>query len=165
MNMPAAQSPYRPGGLRGLLLPDHNDRLELMIDEILLHWESSPISGPLPVWERFRTELEEHLRLEEKWVFPSFEVAYPRDAASLRSNHTQLRALATKVESERALQTRAAPSLLALQKLLRTHALTEDKLFHPWAVENLDAEGWKAVRAALRALMFNVSNHHERENP
>jgi hypothetical protein len=164
MNM-AMTTVHRPGGLRGLLLPDHNDRLELMVDEVLLQWDATAGHGPFPVWTRFTTELEAHLHVEERWALPAFEAAYPKEAASLRSNHTQLRALVSKVEREMELKARTSGSLLGLQKLLRTHALLEDKLFHPWAVENLDAEAWKAVRAVMRALMFEIFNHHERETP
>jgi hypothetical protein len=163
MNMPAAQPLHRPGGLRGLLLPDHNDRLELMLDEVLLHWESTGGRGPFPVWSRFLLELKLHLETEERWVFPPFEVAHSFEAAAMRSQHNQLRALASKAENELSLQARAAPSLLALQRHLRAHAQEEDRLFHPWAVQHLDAEAWKSVRRAMRALMFNVS--HEREEP
>lgn len=164
MNMPVSHSLHiRPGGLRALLLPDHNDRLELMLDDLLLERQVSDGKGALPVWRRFAREFAAHLESEERWLLPAFAATHPAEGAAVEALHAELRALVAQVERETALDARAISGLVTLEKRLRIHARLEDRHLHQWAVENLDPESWNAVRAGMRALMFDVSPNNQEE--
>jgi hypothetical protein len=153
----------RPGGLRALLLPDHNDRLELLLEEVLLSRQLENASRGRPLWERFKLELAAHLETEEKWVIPYFRTAHPREAQGIDEVHAELRALADQVDRETALESRSIAGLVTLEKRLRAHASREDRRLYPWAVENLGTRPWKAIRAAMRSLMFDVSPQPEED--
>lgn len=155
----------RPGGLRALLLPDHNDRLELMIDEVMLHWEDTGGAGPSTVWRRFREELERHLEVEERWLLPHFAKAHPVEAQQCGALHAQLRALAARAEPELQLHARHVPTVLELQRVLRAHARRADALLYPWAVEALDAGTWREVRTQMRKLLFDAPTHNHEDQP
>jgi hypothetical protein len=164
MNMPAPhRTDVRAGGLRALLLPDHNDRLELMLDEVILHWEDTNGRGPFPLWRRFRDELERHLEVEERMLLPLFAATHPAEAANCLALHGELKGLVVKANSELELHARQAPSLLALQRLQRQHGRRTEHLLYPWAVEALDPAAWKSVRTEMRKLLFDVSPQHQED--
>jgi hypothetical protein len=142
-------------------MPDHDDRLEVMLDEVLLHWEETAGIGPFPVWQRFTIELNAHLDLEEKLLLPLFTQARPADALACAALHAELRAALGRVERDLALKVRGAAALQALKTLLRFHGHRADEKLYPWAVEHLDAASWNTIREAMRALMFNASPNPE----
>lgn len=155
----------RPGGLRSLLLSDHNDRLELMLEEVLLERQLGHGKLGQAIWRRFKKELLTHLEAEERWLLPTFKLAHPHDGEQVDAIHAELRALVEKVEQECAIDPRSCHALLALEKKLRAHAAHEDRHLYPWSVEHLDNGPWKAIRAAMRALMFHVSPNQKEDEP
>jgi hemerythrin-like domain-containing protein len=155
----------RAGGLRALLLSDHNDRLELMLDEVILHWEDTGGAGPYPVWRRFTQELSRHLEIEEKLLLPEFGRAHPAEAKICATFHAQLRDLVARADSELELHARQIPSVLALQRAVRTHARQADGLLYPWAVSTLESNAWKEVRAQMRKLLFDAPPQRKEEEP
>lgn len=155
----------RPGGLRSLLMSDHNDRLELMLEEVLLERQLGHGKQGQAIWRRFKKELHTHLEVEERWLLPAFRLAHPHDAEQVDAIHVELRGLLERADHELAIDPRASGALLTLEKKLRAHAAHEDRHLYPWSVEHLDNGPWKAIRAALRALMFHVSPNQKEEEP
>lgn len=165
MNVTLSAMHARPGGLRGLLLPDHDDRLELLLEEAVLDGHGPDAEDRPRVWLRFVEELLVNFELTERCLLPGFECVEADEAAEVRSAHARMRSLLEEVERERALKVRPLSGALALERELRALARRKERKLYPWAVEHLDPSQWLQVRAVMRELMFDVSPHTAKESP
>lgn len=155
----------RPGGLRSLLLPDHDDRLELLLEEAVAEWHGADAEDRPRVWLRFVVELRANLEVVERLLLTDFDTLDPIEALALRNSHARIRGLLEEVERERALKVRPVSGALGLERELRALSRRREQKLYPWAVEHLDSSQWLAVRAVMRELMFDVAPYPSQEKP
>jgi hypothetical protein len=100
-------------------------------------------------WYGFERALLAHLRFEERQLLPHFERDIPHVAATIRREHTLIRAalrqLGKQVEA-RGLSSEAVSGFVAR---LRAHAQHEDETLYPWSVTHAPAGGWKILHRPL----------------
>jgi hypothetical protein len=124
--------PSRPGlaeGVRVFLRRDHA-RLEGLLDR----FRDEPGGDGSPVlrarWRDFEAAFLGHMAAEEKYLFIAFGRVHPEEAATLRSQHVELRRLLAAAGS--VLESEGA-ALTAFKVALRDHARQEDDMLYAWA--------------------------------
>jgi hemerythrin-like domain-containing protein len=100
-------------------------------------------------WNAFEADLERHLALEERELFPTFERKRPDEVAALREEHEALRRdlLALGIRSD--LHHLRATAVADFIKSLRAHAQREEQALYPWADDELPRHTWAKIAASL----------------
>jgi hypothetical protein len=149
----SVDAPQKAGGLRALLLPDHHDRLQLLLEELLL--EEPRAYGPTgqQLWLRFREEFQAHVTAEERWLLPPFLRAEPAEGALLRAEHRELARRVAELDQAFGLHASTAQKTLQLMQLLRAHDRREEQGLYAWSVEHLEELPWAEVREWMRETM------------
>lgn len=152
-NLTSVDVPQRAGGLRALLLPDHHDGLQLLLEELLL--EEPRAYGPTGqrLWRRFREEFQAHVQAEERWLLPRYLRAQPADASLVRAEHRELARRVAELDHAFALHAGTAQKTLQLMQLLRVHERREEQGLYAWSVEHLEELPWAEVREWMRETM------------
>lgn len=104
---------------------------------------------------QFRTAPEQHFRLEEDFMFPSFEAftrALGGPTAAMRDEHRELTRLLDVIEGllgdERPIDEIGA----SFEALLETHNAREEQGLYPLFERHAPAEAYSALDRELRAL-------------
>jgi hypothetical protein len=97
-------------------------------------------------WRDFEAAFLGHMAAEEKYLLTAFGNAHPEEAATLRTQHAELRQLLAAAGMS--LQAESA-ALTALIAALRGHASQEDCMLYVWAE--------RAERGAAEGLIRDIS--------
>jgi len=84
-------------------------------------------------WRDLESQLNAHMRYEERELLPRFAEAHPAEAAALQAEHDELRRLMADLAVETELHATRADLAERLLDRLRAHARREDALLYPWA--------------------------------
>jgi hemerythrin-like domain-containing protein len=109
-------------------------------------------------WNSFEADLERHLQLEERELFPHFARKHSDEVAALRDEHEALRRdlLALGIRSD--LHQLRATAVADFVKSLRAHAQREEQALYPWADAELPRRTWAKIAAALGLPEWTVGN-------
>jgi iron-sulfur cluster repair protein YtfE (RIC family) len=114
-----------------------------------------PLSEAMRELGQFRTAPEQHFRLEEDFMFPSFEAftrALGGPTAAMRDEHRELTRLLDVIEGllgdERPIDEIGA----SFEALLETHNAREEQGLYPLFERHAPAEAYSALDRELRAL-------------
>lgn len=91
------------------------------------------------IWSTFDARLRAHLELEERYLIPPFAQNHPDDAARLLAEHALIRTALLELGVAFDQHVSCADRIAWFAKLLRLHAMREDKLLYAWAEENIEA--------------------------
>jgi len=147
-----------------LMLELHNRRLDDMLDHVEMtvevgNWDEARIG-----FAAFETELEEHMRLEEDMMFPSFE-AFSRSpggpTAVMRAEHDKIRTILTVLEGLLCDEQPIDDATSALETLLAAHNAKEEQVVYPLFERHAPAEAYAALDHELRPLVSS----RERQRP
>jgi iron-sulfur cluster repair protein YtfE (RIC family) len=139
-----------------LILELHHRCLDEMLDHVEMsveigNWDEARIG-----FAAFQTELEEHMRLEEGLMFPSFE-AFTRSpggpTAVMRAEHDEIRTLLTVLEGFLCDEQPIDDATTALETLLASHNAKEEQVVYPMFERHAPAEAYAALDHELRPLV------------
>ncbi len=139
-----------------LVLELHHRRLDEMLDRVEMDVEIGDWSEARTGFARFQVELEEHMRIEEEMIFPSFE-AFTRSpggpTAVMRAEHDQIRQVLTVLEGFLGDEQPIDEATLALEALLSVHNDKEERVIYPMFEQHAPPEACAALKLELRPLL------------
>ena len=139
-----------------LILELHHRRIDEMLDGVEIAIEIGSWGEARSLFARFRGELEEHIRIEEQLMFPSFE-AFMRTMAGatavMRAEHGQIAGCLDAVEESLDVETLDVDALDELEALLASHNVKEERVLYPAFERHAPPEAYRALLGDLRPLV------------
>jgi iron-sulfur cluster repair protein YtfE (RIC family) len=139
-------------GAVSLVLEGHHRHLDDLLDRVEMAVDIGSWHEARNGFARFQTELEEHMRIEEDLMFPSFD-AFARAAAGpsaiLRTEHRQIRELLTVLEELLHDEQPIGDATDALEALLAAHNAKEESILYPLFERHAPPEAYAALDLEL----------------
>jgi iron-sulfur cluster repair protein YtfE (RIC family) len=139
-----------------LILERHHRRIDEMLERIAIALDLASWGEARLVFARFRAELEEHIRIEEQVMFPSFEAftrSFGGPTVVMRAEHAQIAqavdALAARLDGEQD----TGDELQRLQAMLASHNAKEEGILYPMFERHASEEACSALLDELRPLL------------
>jgi len=139
-----------------MLLEIHHKRLDDMLDEIQLMADAENWTRAKGRFDGFRRELEEHIRLEEEMMFPTFEAdgSMPRGpTAVMRAEHVSIRQFLVDVEAALTEERPIGRTTAELVVQLGAHNFKEERVLYPAFDRTASAATRMALAAEVEALL------------
>lgn len=117
-----------------MLLELHHQRLDEMLDEVELMADAENWKDAKRRFLGFRRELEEHIRLEEEMMFPTFETnsSMPHGpTVVMRAEHVTIRQLLANVEAALTEKRPISRTTVELEAQLGAHNFKEERVLYP----------------------------------
>jgi hypothetical protein len=92
------------------------------------------------LWNELSAALSIHLHAEEMFMVPALGRARPRDARAILAEHRLIRERLTEMDARLARREICVDLMRDFVEELDAHARHEEKIFHTWAENWLDAE-------------------------
>jgi len=130
-------------------------RLDDLFDRVEIATEIGSWSEAMREFGQFRTALEEHLRIEEDFMFPSFEAftrALGGPTAAMREEHGELTRLLDVIEGLLGDEQPIDEIGASFEALLETHNAREEQGLYPLFERHAPAEAYAALDRELRSL-------------
>ncbi len=120
-----------------------NDHLDLLLHDLIRAVDSGPAECPR-VFEEFRCQLEDHIRSEERLLFPIYDrctqLKSHSPTARLRSEHRQLQVLLEQIQQKLDMEDwRIDLEITVMKELLAQHNNNEELVVYPKIDESLTA--------------------------
>ncbi len=139
-----------------MLLEIHHQRLDEMLDEIELMADAENWKDAKRRFDGFRREMEEHIRLEEEMMFPTFEAegSMPRGpTVVMRTEHVSIRQFLADVEAALTEERPISRTTAALEAQLSVHNFKEERILYPAFERTASAATRMALAAKVEALL------------
>jgi iron-sulfur cluster repair protein YtfE (RIC family) len=139
-----------------LILELHHRRIDEMLERIAIAIELASWGEARLLFARFRAELEEHIRIEEQVMFPSFEAftrAYGGPTVVMRAEHADIARGMDALEDRLDREQPAADALELLQALLASHNAKEERVLYPMFERHAPPEAYSALLDELAPLL------------
>ena len=136
-----------------LILQLHHRRLDELFDRVEIATEIGSWSEARREFEQFRTALEEHFRIEEEFMFPSFEAftrALGGPTAAMRAEHRELGRFLDLIERLLRDEQPIGEIGAAFEALLDTHNAKEEQGLYPLFERHAPPEAYAALDLELR---------------
>jgi len=137
------------------LLEAHHRRLDDILERVEIAVETGNLAEARRQFALFRSDLEEHIRVEEDLMFPSFEAVMGRmrgPTAVMRGEHAAILAVADTADELLAEGGDAGDTLDELMALLETHNGKEELVLYPTFERIAPPEAYAALAAEVAAL-------------
>jgi iron-sulfur cluster repair protein YtfE (RIC family) len=138
-----------------LILELHHRRIDEMLDGVEIAIDIGSWAEARALFTRFRGELEEHIRIEEQLMFPSFE-AFMRAPGGpttvMRAEHAEIARCLDAVEEALDAQAPDVAELDELEVHLASHNAKEERILYPLFERHAPAEAYAALLAEVRPL-------------
>jgi iron-sulfur cluster repair protein YtfE (RIC family) len=139
-----------------LILELHHRRIDEMLDGVEIAVELGSWSEARALFTRLRGELEEHIRIEEQLMFPSFE-AFMRTpggpTAVMRAEHAEIARCLDAVEGSLDAEQADGDAVDQLEALLASHNAKEERVLYPLFERHAPPEAHGALLAEIRPLV------------
>lgn len=122
--------------LRAVLRREH-EALNQLFADVVDAFETNNGTWAARCFGELEKQLEAHLAMEEKHLFPALERIDPAEARTLRREHSAIRAQIASLGVGVDLHATRAAEISELIAILRVHAAREDALLYPWAEANV----------------------------
>jgi iron-sulfur cluster repair protein YtfE (RIC family) len=137
------------------LLEAHHRRLDDLLERVEIAVEIGSAGDARRQFASFRGELEEHIRIEEELMFPSFEALLGRakgPTAVMRAEHAEILAAADAIEGLLCEGQPAGDALGDLLAHLEAHNSKEELVLYPSFERIAPPEAYAALAAEVGAL-------------
>jgi iron-sulfur cluster repair protein YtfE (RIC family) len=138
-----------------LVLELHHRRLDEMLDRVEMAVEVGSWTEARTGFAQFQLELEEHIRIEEEMMFPSFE-AFARSPGGpttvMRAEHRRIRGVLTTLEELLGDEQPIDEATSELEALLSAHNAKEEQVICPMFERHAPPEAYAALNLELRPL-------------
>ena len=138
-----------------LTLELHHRRMDEMLERVAISIDLGSWGEARALFARFRAELEEHIRIEEQVMFPSFE-AFMRvtggPTAVMRREHQEIARCLDLLEEHLAAERTDDDALDQLQMMLASHNAKEEQVLYPMFDRHAPPEAYRALMRELRPL-------------
>jgi hemerythrin-like domain-containing protein len=137
------------------MLEAHHRRLDDILEGVEIAIESGNASEARRQFALFRGGLDEHIRIEEELMFPSFEAIMGRlrgPTAVMRGEHAAILAAADVVDGLLVDGRVADEAVADLMALLETHNGKEELVLYPTFERIAPPEAYAALAAEVSAL-------------
>lgn len=139
-----------------LLLETHHQRLDEMLVEVDLMADAENWPGAKRLFERFRGELQQHMRLEEELMFPTLEAtgSVPLGpTVVMRAEHASIRQFLANVEAALTEERPISRTTTELAAQLGAHNLKEERVLYPAFERTASAATRRALAAEVDTLL------------
>ncbi len=136
-----------------LALELHHRRLDELFDRVAIATEIGSWSEARREFGQFRAALEEHFRIEEDFMFPSFEAftrALGGPTAAMRVEHREMLRFLDVIEGLLRDEQPIGEMVAAFEALLDTHNAKEEQGLYPLFERHAPAEAYSALDRELR---------------
>jgi iron-sulfur cluster repair protein YtfE (RIC family) len=137
------------------ILTEHHHQLDGRLAEAKRTMVRGDFAAAREFFLDFACGLSTHIRIEERLLFPRIERARGTTevpAKVMRAEHRGIEALLGEIVSQLANRFSAAASLVALEQLVLTHKLKEERMLYP-LVDEIIADTLPAVTDEIRTLL------------
>ena len=137
-----------------LILELQHRRLDDLFDRVEIAIEIGSWSEARREFGQFRTALEEHLRIEEDFMFPSFEAftrAQGGPTAAMRDEHREIGRFLDAIEGLIGDEQPIGEIVTAFEGLLERHNAKEERGLYPLFERHAPAEAYAALDRELRS--------------
>jgi iron-sulfur cluster repair protein YtfE (RIC family) len=138
-----------------LMLELQHRRLDDLFDRVEIATEIGSWSEARREFGLFRTALEEHLRIEEEFMFPSFEAftrALGGPTAAMRDEHREICRFLDAIEGLLGDEQPIGELVAAFEGLLERHNAKEEQGLYPMFERHAPAEAYSALDRELRSV-------------
>jgi len=139
-----------------LILEVHHRRIDEMLDGVEIAADIGSWAEARALFTRLRGELEEHIRIEEQLMFPSFEafMRMPGGPTSvMRAEHAEIARCLDAVEGSLDAQQLDGEAVDQLEGLLASHNAKEERVLYPLFERHAPPEAYGALLAEIRPLV------------
>jgi iron-sulfur cluster repair protein YtfE (RIC family) len=137
------------------LLEAHHRRLDDILERVEIALEVGNPGDARRQFALFRSDLEEHIRIEEELMFPSFDALMGPSrgpTAVMRAEHAAILANVDAIEEELADGQSPGDALFDLLTRLETHNGKEELVLYPTFERIAPPEAYAALAAEVNAL-------------
>lgn len=124
---------------RMLPLAEHHRHLERTFEDLVRKATDGDPAELRSCWLGFESELLAHLDYEEAELLPGFEERAPHEAAAIRREHEEIRAVLLEMGINLDLHLMRLESVRDFVMKLRAHANREEESFYAWAATSPQA--------------------------
>lgn len=138
-----------------LMLELQHRRLDDLFDRLEIAIEIGSWSEARREFGQFRAALEEHLRIEEEFMFPSFEAftrALGGPTAAMRDEHREMGRFLDAIEGLLGDEQPIGEIVAAFEGLLERHNAKEEQGLYPLFERHAPAEAYSALDRELRSV-------------
>lgn len=150
------QTAARQPDTASLILELHHRRIDEMLDAVEIAVDIGSWGEARALFTRFRGELEEHIRIEEQLMFPSFE-AFMRMTGGpttvMRAEHGQIARCLDAVEGALDAEQPDGEAVDQLESVLASHNAKEERVLYPLFERHAPPEAYGALLAEIRPLV------------
>lgn len=142
-----------------LMLQLHHRRLDELFDRVEIATEIGSWSEARPKLGKVRPSLEEHFRIEEEFMFPSFEAftrALGGPTAAMRAEHREIGRFLDVIERLLRDEQPLGEIGAAFEAILDTHNAKEEQSLYPLFERHAPPEAYSALDLELRPLSGGV---------
>ncbi len=146
-----------------LTLQLHHRRLDELFDRVEIASEIGAWSEARREFGLFRTALEEHFRIEEDFMFPSFEAftrALGGPTEAMRADHRELCDFLDVIEGLLREEQSIGEVSAMFEALLETHHAKEEQGLYPLFERHAPPEAYSALDSELRTLEVETKSPH-----
>lgn len=138
-----------------LSLELHHRRMDQLLDRVEIALDLPSWSEARSLFARFRAELDEHIRIEEQVMFPTFE-AFVRltggPTAIMRREHAEIARCLDDIEDRLASERTADDAIEQLAAMLASHNAKEECVLYPMFERHAPDEAYSTLTRELRSL-------------
>jgi iron-sulfur cluster repair protein YtfE (RIC family) len=138
-----------------LILELHHRRMDEMLERVEIAVELGSWGEARKLFARFRSELEEHIRIEEQVMFPSFD-AFMRltggPTTMMRMEHAEIARCMDATEELLGAE-QEGDAFDRMQELLAAHNVKEEQVLYPMFERHAPAQAYNALVRELRPLV------------
>jgi hemerythrin-like domain-containing protein len=129
----------------------HHRALEQLFEQVCASLRSGNADEARRLWTTLDRELDAHIELEEREMFPRLAEHQPAEVEGLRSAHVELRRQVAELGTAVDLKQLSEATATAFFDKLRAHAAREDSLLYRWADREL--RDHRSLLARFRQLL------------